>query len=85
MAKHRFTEFRDLRERITLSQDPLSQLFRLAWLNAFREGKKRIDIERHLVISPLARAGPGCRGGRRMQWTPCPRQQTPFRSPPPYA
>jgi hypothetical protein len=65
MKKHRFTEFRDLRERITLSQDPPSQLFRRAWLDAFREAEKRIDIERHLVIFPLARADPRCRESNR--------------------
>jgi len=51
MEEHGFTKLGDLRERITLSQDPLTQFFRLAWLDAFREGQKRIDVERHQSTS----------------------------------
>jgi hypothetical protein len=51
MEEHRLTELGDLREGVTLSQDPLPQLFRLARLDAFREGQKGIDVERHQATS----------------------------------
>src|SRR5437660_1574028 len=77
MEEHRFTKLGDLRESVTLSQDPLPQLFRLAWFDAFREGQKRIDVERHqfssraiyrAVIMPCVKSITPRLRSRRPEW-----------------
>ena len=43
MEEHRFAKLGDLPKSVTLGQNPLPQLLRLARLDALREGQERVD------------------------------------------